>query len=244
MHQALAASRLALPPAAVVSMQRWRSTNVALRVAFGDQRHDRAVASGEGDLQRHQPVLGASSAATSASPGRRGQRRRLRSGRRAPKTGRPGERARRGAVGDREDGVAGVVRQPGLRRGPGVGAERARRPRGCRLRRLLRRWVPAGRSTGPRAGPATPGVPRTDLERAAGRERRPGGEAAGVEAQRRAPTARRAPPARPAPPPGQVGPALQARQVVGPPAFGPVPDRPSPPNGCEPTTAPIWLRLT
>ncbi len=32
--------------------------------------------------------------------------------------------------------------------------------------------------------------------------------------------------------------------VIGPPAFGPVPDRPRPPNGCTPTTAPIWLRLT
>ena len=30
----------------------------------------------------------------------------------------------------------------------------------------------------------------------------------------------------------------------GPPAFGPVPERPSPPKGWLPTTAPIWLRLT
>src|SRR5215204_2817407 len=30
----------------------------------------------------------------------------------------------------------------------------------------------------------------------------------------------------------------------GPPAFGPVPLRRSPPNGCAPTTAPIVLRLT
>ena len=30
----------------------------------------------------------------------------------------------------------------------------------------------------------------------------------------------------------------------GPPAFGPVPDRPSPPNGWTPTTAPTMLRLT
>ena len=36
----------------------------------------------------------------------------------------------------------------------------------------------------------------------------------------------------------------EAVQVRGPPAFGPVPDRPSPPNGCTPTTAPIMLRLT
>ena len=28
------------------------------------------------------------------------------------------------------------------------------------------------------------------------------------------------------------------------PAFGPVPDRPRPPKGCTPTTAPIMLRLT
>jgi hypothetical protein len=32
--------------------------------------------------------------------------------------------------------------------------------------------------------------------------------------------------------------------VIGPPAFGPEPERPRPPNGCTPTTAPIWLRLT
>src|SRR5690606_41855678 len=30
----------------------------------------------------------------------------------------------------------------------------------------------------------------------------------------------------------------------GPPALGPVPDRPSPPKGCTPTTAPTMLRLT
>ena len=30
----------------------------------------------------------------------------------------------------------------------------------------------------------------------------------------------------------------------GPPALGPVPDNFCPPNGCTPTTAPIWLRLT
>ena len=32
--------------------------------------------------------------------------------------------------------------------------------------------------------------------------------------------------------------------VIGPPAFGPVPDKPRPPNGCTPTPAPIWLRFT
>ena len=29
----------------------------------------------------------------------------------------------------------------------------------------------------------------------------------------------------------------------GPPALGPVPDKPRPPNGCTPTTAPMVLRL-
>src|SRR5262249_19199007 len=33
-------------------------------------------------------------------------------------------------------------------------------------------------------------------------------------------------------------------RVWGDPAFGPVPERPSPPKGWTPTTAPIWLRLT
>ncbi len=36
---------------------------------------------------------------------------------------------------------------------------------------------------------------------------------------------------------------LQPGQIVRAAAFGPVPDIPSPPKGCEPTTAPIWLRL-
>ena len=40
--------------------------------------------------------------------------------------------------------------------------------------------------------------------------------------------------------------AVRERRFVrfGPPAFGPVPDMPSPPKGWVPTTAPIWLRLT
>ena len=37
---------------------------------------------------------------------------------------------------------------------------------------------------------------------------------------------------------------VSAAVQSGPPAFGPVPDRPSPPNGWVPTTAPIWLRFT
>src|SRR5262249_36097462 len=38
--------------------------------------------------------------------------------------------------------------------------------------------------------------------------------------------------------------AAKRNRVSGPPAFGPVPDSPRPPNGCTSTTAPIWLRLT
>ena len=33
-------------------------------------------------------------------------------------------------------------------------------------------------------------------------------------------------------------------RACGPPALGPVPDRPSPPNGCTPTTAPMIERFT
>ena len=40
------------------------------------------------------------------------------------------------------------------------------------------------------------------------------------------------------------GSARKRDRYSGPPAFGPVPDRPSPPNGWLPTTAPIWSRLT
>ncbi len=38
--------------------------------------------------------------------------------------------------------------------------------------------------------------------------------------------------------------ASRRSRYSGPPALGPVPDRPSPPNGCTPTTAPTMLRLT
>ena len=38
--------------------------------------------------------------------------------------------------------------------------------------------------------------------------------------------------------------ASRRSRYSGPPAFGPVPDSPSPPKGCTPTTAPTMLRLT
>ena len=38
--------------------------------------------------------------------------------------------------------------------------------------------------------------------------------------------------------------ASKRSRYNGPPAFGPVPDKPSPPKGCTPTTAPTTLRLT
>ena len=42
-----------------------------------------------------------------------------------------------------------------------------------------------------------------------------------------------------------LGPRESRRYMYnGPPALGPVPDKPSPPKGCTPTTAPTMLRLT
>ena len=52
------------------------------------------------------------------------------------------------------------------------------------------------------------------------------------------------PPVPLAAPPFQLRAATSFDRYSGPPALGPVPERPRPPNGCTPTTAPIMLRLT
>jgi hypothetical protein len=111
---------------------------------------------------------------------------------------------------------------------------RARR-RGCR--RPARRPAAAGDPGRCRPGTARPGA-APGCRRCARRSARAG------LGERRCAIARRSAGWRPAAAWHPCRPASSRYRYSGPPAFGPVPDRPSPPNGCTPTTAPTMLRFT